>query len=488
MQRTEELSMFEMMLLSGSIYLINSIFSGIYTESFLKGKYQKKITLAVWIVICFLSQIVIFEIVGSKYQINDIAQVVVNLCILFFLQLLLFRQDLTKQAFVIFSFVAGKEIVKYIVSIFNFALCGLWNRTFNFLVLEEKINTVKAASVLGEISTGVISIISALLYAILLIVYLRLIRREFVKKDYQLQVQESVFLILPSIAALCISITIKMMIVTVENGMTVIIYETVPATQVWIPVICFLLLSTIVANVMLFQKLVQYNEETRKRIMLENQVQQMQKEVTEIQDIYADMRGLRHDMRSHLSNISLFVKSVIGADNEELDHYIEKMEETVSKLDFVYQTGNPIADIIIHQKSQEAQKKKIKFDVDFIYPLEQKIDAYDIGVILDNALENAIEACYKTEGEKCIYLHSYVKGNLFFIEIENSFTGEIVFDKETGLPVSHKKNEKLHGLGISNIQRCARKYRGDIDIVISDSDSKKKFSLTIMMYGKISHP
>lgn len=160
---------------------------------------------------------------------------------------------------------------------------------------------------------------------------------------------------------------------------------------------------------MLFQKLVQYNEETRKRIMLENQVQQMQKEVTEIQDIYADMRGLRHDMRSHLSNISLFVKSVIGADNEELDHYIEKMEETVSKLDFVYQTGNPIADIIIHQKSQEAQKKKIKFDVDFIYPLEQKIDAYDIGVILDNALENAIEACYKTEGEKCIYLHSYVK-------------------------------------------------------------------------------
>ena len=63
-----------------------------------------------------------------------------------------------------------------------------------------------------------------------------------------------------------------------------------------------------------------------------------------------------------------------------------------------------------------------------------------------------------------------------------------MFDKETGLPVSHKKNEKLHGLGISNIQRCARKYRGDIDIVISDSDSKKKFSLTIMMYGKISHP
>ena len=480
--------MFEMMLLSGSIYLINSIFSGIYTESFLKGRYQKKITLTVWIVICFLCQIVIFEIVGSKYQINDIVQVVVNLCILFFLQLLLFRKDLMKQAFVIFSFIAGKEIVKYIVSIFNFALCELWNRTFSFLILEEKINTVKAASVFGKISTGVISIISALLYAILLIVYLRLIRREFVKKDYQLQVQESVFLILPSIAALCISITIKMMIVTVENGRTVIIYETVPATQVWIPVICFLLLSTIVANVMLFQKFVQYNEETRKRIMLENQVQQMQKEVTEIQDIYADMRGLRHDMRSHLSNISLYVKTIIGTDSEELKSYIGKMEETVSRLDFIYQTGNPITDIIIHQKSQEAQKKKIQFDVDFIFPSKQKIDAYDVGVVLDNALENAIEACCEVEGEKSIYLHAFVKGNLFFIEIENSYSGKVVFDVETGLPVSHKKDAKLHGLGISNIQRCAKKYMGDIDIVLSDTGNKKRFNLTIMMYGKISHP
>lgn len=116
----------------------------------------------------------------------------------------------------------------------------------------------------------------------------------------------------------------KMMVVTVENGMTVFIYETVPATGFWIPVICFLLLSTIVANVILFQKLVQNNDETRKRMILENQVQQMQREITEVQDIYTDMRGLRHDMRSHLSNISLYVKTIIGTDSEELKSYIGK--------------------------------------------------------------------------------------------------------------------------------------------------------------------
>lgn len=323
-----------------------------------------------------------------------------------------------------------------------------------------------------------------LLYTLLLSAYLRLISKKFVKKEYLLQTHENIFLVLPCIAALCISVTIKMMIISVENGMTVIIYDTVPATKFWIPVICILLLSSIVASVILFQKLVQYNEETGKRAILENQVRQMQKEIVEIQDIYTDMRGLRHDMRSHISNISLLVKNVAGSVNEELESYIGKMEETVSKLDFTYQTGNPITDIIIHQKGQEAEKKQIQFKVDFTYPPNLLIDIYDIAVILNNALENAIEACHKTAGNKLIKLHSYVKGSLFFIEVENDFTENIVIEKESGLPVSSKESGILHGIGISNIQRCAKKYKGDIDIEISDTDGRKKFSLTVMMNGK----
>lgn len=480
--------MFEMTLLTVSIHLINSILSGIYAGSFLKEKYRKKITLALWVTIYFLSQLAIFEIAGSRYPINDIVGVFVNLCILFVLQFLLFDKDLSNQVFVVFSFMAGREAVKHIVSVCNIALNGLWGRMFHFLILKEIVNTLEAAAVLGNAVTVVLSIICALFYALLLAVYLRLIRSKFIKKDYPLHLQETVFLILPGIAALCISITIKMMILSVENGMTIMIYDIVPATKFWIPVICILLLATIVANVILFQKVMQYNEEAGKRIILENQMRQMQKEVTEIQDIYADMKGLRHDMRCHLSDISLYVKNKIGADSEELKGYIGKMEETVGRLDFTYQTGNPITDIMIHQRGQEAGKKQIKFDADFRYPLELKIDAYDIGIILHNALENAIEACSKTEDKKYIYLRSYVKGSLFFIEIENNFSEPITIDEAMGLPVSNKRDGKMHGLGMSNIQRCAKKYMGDMDIVISETGKQKKFNLTVMLCGKISHP
>ena len=327
----------------------------------------------------------------------------------------------------------------------SIAFTGLWNKTFDILLAKSVSNTLDKLYHWTHISVIVIAVICVLFYAFLLSIYLFLISRKFVNKDYLLQVQENIFLVLPCVAALCISVTIKMMITSVENGMTVIIYDTVPATRFWIPVICVLLLSAIVASVILFQKLVQYNEETGKRAILENQVWQMQKEIVEIQDIYTDMRGLRHDMRSHIANISLLVKNVAGSVNEELESYIGKMEKTVSKLDFTYQTGNPITDIIIHQKGQEAEKKQIQFKVDFAYPPNLLIDIYDIAVILNNALENAIEACRKAEGNKQIKLHSYVKGSLFFIEVENDFSEDIIIEKESGLPVSSKESGKLHG-------------------------------------------
>ena len=471
-------------LLPVSIYLVDSILSGIYSQGFLKEKYGKKAVLAVWGAAFFLIQIAVYEILDNRFPINEVVGIIVNVCVLLFMQFFLFEKDMQKQVFVAFSFVAGKESIKYIVSVFSIAFTGLWNKTFDILLAKSVSNTLDKLYHWTHISVIVIAVICVLFYAFLLSIYLFLISRKFVNKDYLLQVQENIFLVLPCVAALCISVTIKMMITSVENGMTVIIYDTVPATRFWIPVICVLLLSAIVASVILFQKLVQYNEETGKRAILENQVWQMQKEIVEIQDIYTDMRGLRHDMRSHIANISLLVKNVAGSVNEELESYIGKMEKTVSKLDFTYQTGNPITDIIIHQKGQEAEKKQIQFKVDFAYPPNLLIDIYDIAIILNNALENAIEACRKTEGNKQIKLHSYVKGSLFFIEVENDFSEDIIIEKESGLPVSSKESGKLHGIGISNIQRCAKKYKGDIDIEISDTNGRKKFSLTVMMNGK----
>ena len=252
--------MSEMRLLSVSIYLIDSILSCIYVRSFLKEKYGKRIVLAVWGIVCFLIQIAVFELLDGKFPIGKALGILFNVCVLLFMQFLFFKKDIQKQIFVTVSFLAGKETVSYITGVFNIALGGLCDKILDYFLVKGIFNTVEKAIIGIKIYNVIIVVLCALFYALLMLVYLRLISGKFVKKEYLLQMQENVFLILPCVAALCISVIIKMMIISVENGMTVIIYDTVPITKFWIPVICVLLLFTIISSQ---NRLIPFNHSTQ---------------------------------------------------------------------------------------------------------------------------------------------------------------------------------------------------------------------------------
>ena len=93
--------------------------------------------------------------------------------------------------------------------------------------------------------------------------------------------------------ALCISVTLRLLILEANNGMVTQVYETIPAVSFWVIIICILLLGSIIATMMLFQYLIQHNEENRKQIILENQMEQLHREIEEIGDVYSDLRGLK---------------------------------------------------------------------------------------------------------------------------------------------------------------------------------------------------
>lgn len=57
-----------------------------------------------------------------------------------------------KQVFVAFSFIAGKEIVKYIVSILSIVVTGLWNKLFDFLISKGMLNTADSLYIWINIS------------------------------------------------------------------------------------------------------------------------------------------------------------------------------------------------------------------------------------------------------------------------------------------------------------------------------------------------
>ena len=110
--------------LSILIHITNSIFSGLYTSQFLMSKQNKKITIALWSVIYFGVQVVIFEVLHNQYPFNNMVGTIINVILIMGMQLIFFRREISNQLFVSFSFVAGKEIVKYVVSVANLTICS----------------------------------------------------------------------------------------------------------------------------------------------------------------------------------------------------------------------------------------------------------------------------------------------------------------------------------------------------------------------------
>lgn len=101
--------------------------------------------------------------------------------------------------------------------------------------------------------------------------------------------------------------------------------------------------------------------------------------------------------------------------------------------------------------------------MDILYPKSDRYNAYDIGIIVNTLLQNALEACLKVPaGSRFISIYSRQKRKFFLIEVKNSYEGKIIMDADTNLPISTKGNgtDSLHGIGLFNVKQEAEKYMG----------------------------
>ena len=110
---------------------------------------------------------------------------------------------------------------------------------------------------------------------------------------------------------------------------------------------------------------------------------------------------------------------------------------------------------------RDAKERGISFETDFHYPADMGFDAFDISVILSNALSNAIEAA----GESgFVRISSFRSRGAFLITVENSFTGSLPPEDGSGLPAA-KSGDGWHGFGLKNMRAAAEKYYGGVELV-----------------------
>lgn len=266
---------------------------------------------------------------------------------------------------------------------------------------------------------------------------------------------------MPLIGTIFVNIIYRMLAV-VKDGTYFELYEMYPSFLAIVPAAVLLSFAGMTASVYICGSMRKLEEERIESIVRERQIKEIERRIAEENHADEAARRLRHDMRSHLMNLQGLLAR---GDYEEASTYIKTAGESLGSSGMGINTGNPVTDVIINDAKAQSEELGIDFKTDFRYEKRDgwNLEFFDLGIVVSNLLTNAVEACGRCSGEKYIRINSRTHGNFYLIEVENSFCGEIKWD-DGGLPVSAKRRDNMHGIGLGNVAKVADKYNGSMEL------------------------
>lgn len=223
-----------------------------------------------------------------------------------------------------------------------------------------------------------------------------------------------------------------------------------------VPAIIFGCAAVVFTAFLLFRKILQRLVDRR---ISTYQNDLIAKHCDEVENIYRQMRGWRHDYHNHIQTM----KAHLALDQTaELKTYLDKLDADLTTVDTVLKTGNVMVDAILNSKISLALSKNIHINAKATVPDNLKISEIDLCVIIGNLLDNAMEACMKQPNEADRFIRVYVgkfKEQLY-ISVSNSMAGEV---QKSGRIYLSTKNSATHGFGVMRMDRITEKYSGYVN-------------------------
>ena len=186
---------------------------------------------------------------------------------------------------------------------------------------------------------------------------------------------------------------------------------------------------------------------------MEYQTEQSRQHLREVQSIYREMRGYKHDFHHHLQTL----KGQLGAgETERALAYIDQLDQQLMTVDNLVKTGNISLDAILSAKTAQAKAADITVAVTAFVPDNLLITDLELSIVVGNLFDNAIEACMLAQGERFIRIYMKMKGKMLYFSMLNS-SGRKEQKKGT-LFASHKKG--LHGFGLRRAEAILKEHGG----------------------------
>lgn len=211
-----------------------------------------------------------------------------------------------------------------------------------------------------------------------------------------------------------------------------------------------------------------------------------QKEISEIQNKLqreyfqkllareTETKRFRHDI---INDLLQFQNYCANKKYDKLEHYLENTLGAVYEIhNNYYNVGNDIVNTVLNYYLLPL-KESHTISVQGYISGKISMDERELCVLVSNMVKNATEALQKIK-DGYLWIKIREGEEFLYIEVKNSFQGEVVFDKK-GMPISSKKNRENHGIGTYNIIDIAKKNGGTYQIEIEGHVFKAEVYLRI---------
>ena len=190
-------------------------------------------------------------------------------------------------------------------------------------------------------------------------------------------------------------------------------------------------------------------------LLMEKQVEQQVEHYKKINKLTDDLREFRHDYKNHM----ICLQSLLN--NKQYDEALSYVKSITNQeiLDSnKFFSGNQIADAILTDKNELAQKNNCK--IIFDGSVSDEISVSNLCTILSNALDNSIEACSKIDSDETqiIDVKCVASELIQIIRISNPNLDN------NAVTETSKAVRKNHGFGLSNIRRTVERMDGQMII------------------------
>lgn len=177
----------------------------------------------------------------------------------------------------------------------------------------------------------------------------------------------------------------------------------------------------------------------------------------EVDNMYRQIRGWRHDYRNHIQVMKAYAQS---GNLDAIKNYLDLLDEDLTTVDTVIKTGNPMTDAILNSKISIAKDNDITVVADANIPVKLKTSEIDLCCIIGNLFDNAIEASLKLpEDRRLIRIYMDMKNTQLYISFTNFTAGKKL--KKEGNIFKSSKGEG-HGFGLVRMDTIVERLDGYI--------------------------